>query len=215
MQWGVSNACVRRVCCRCQVAATEEGQAEKQEEPDPQWKQIVGGGFTQADEFCVSIRRLQQRTGCSDAACQDIIETFRKYLRVDVPADFAKTDKKMQKAAGTGFMRLHGCIDCKRHVFKPEDKCKHCPRCDHARFNSKRQPFEEVFYFPLKPKLQSLLRLPAYRKMCQHEFWRQSLKQDENLMSDVYDSPEWKKFMGPPVHPTNRIGKWKVCFYFC
>ena len=40
--------------------------------------------------------------------------------------------------------------------------------------------------------------------MLQHEFVR---PRSNNLMSDVYDSPAWQKFMGPAVYPNNRIGE--------
>ena len=53
-----------------------------QEEEDLKWMPLVGGPFTQEDEFCVSIRRLQQRTGCTDATCDDIIKTFRKVILI-------------------------------------------------------------------------------------------------------------------------------------
>ena len=178
------------------------------EQEDEEWIPLVGGAFTKEDEFCVSIRRLQKRTGCSDAACHDMVKTFRKYLRMDVPSFNLKgTDKKMREAAGTEVLRLNGCIGCHKVVFLPDGKAKVCPRCAHSRYDSKGHPWEEVFYFPLKPKLKSLLRLPAYRKMCEHEFDRLRLKKGEHLMSDVYDSPAWKDFMGPPTTPPRRIGR--------
>lgn len=133
------------------------------------------------------------------------------------PVNFKQSDRKMQKAAGTCFLRLNGCVRCNQHVFKGKaDKRKQCPRCGCERYNSKGQPFEEVFYFPLKPKLASLLRLPAYQAMCQHEFERQKLKKDDNLVTDVYDSAAWQAFMGPPVSPINRIGIYVccACIYF-
>ena len=65
------------------------------------------------------------------------------------------------------------------------------------------KPFEVVYYFPLKPKLQALFKQPVYKKLLRHEFERP--KNDE-LMTDVYDSPEWKKTMGPPSSPPKRVG---------
>ena len=102
----------------------------------------MGDGFTEEDQFCIDIRRMQSRTGCSDATCKDVLDTFRRYLRVDVPNDFRRADKKMQAAAGTQVLRLNGCVDCNKHVFMPEDKAKSCPLCDHARYDSKGQPHE-------------------------------------------------------------------------
>ena len=63
---------------------------------------------------------------------------------------------------------------------------------------------QEVFYFPIRNKLKALLRVPAFHKMIQHEFWRPS---NRNHMSDVYDSPAWQRFMGPPTYPNTRLGE--------
>lgn len=40
--------------------------------------------------------------------------------------------------------------------------------------------------------------------MCQHEFERP--KPPDDVMADVYDTPAWQQFMGPPTFPNNRIG---------
>lgn len=47
------------------------------------------------------------------------------------------------------------------------------------------------------------MRAPVYQRMLQHEFSR---PRNKDLMSDVYDSPSWKEFMGAAVYPNNRIG---------
>ena len=39
--------------------------------------------------------------------------------------------------------------------------------------------------------------------MCQHECVRQ---RNANLITDIYDSPAWKDFMGPVSFPNSRIG---------
>ena len=62
---------------------------------------------------------------------------------------------------------------------------------------------QRVLYFPLKPRLQALLRTPKYRKMCNYEATRQV---NPGLISDVYDGDEWKAFMGPATNPVDRVG---------
>ena len=52
--------------------------------------------------------------------------------------------------------------------------------------------------------MKLMLKNPRYRRMINHESLRQ--KPDDDIMSDVYDSPVWKNFMGPVVFPNNRIG---------
>lgn len=60
-----------------------------------------------------------------------------------------------------------------------------------------------MFYFPLKNKLKSLLRLPAYQRLLNHEFER---PRNPGMMTDVYDSPAWTECMGPASIPAKRIG---------
>ena len=175
----------------------------------PKWHQVVGGPFTKEDMFCVDLRRLQQRCGCSDATCKEILKTFGGYLRMDTPKSLKKCDKKLHAAAGAQVLRLNGCPSCNKTVFLPDDPAVSCPYvkadgtvCGHARSD-----MEQVFYFPITSKLQALLSLPKYRSMIQHE----SLRGDaDDLMSDVYDSPAWKEFMGKAVYPNNRVG-FQVC----
>ena len=44
--------------------------------------------------------------------------------------------------------------------------------------------------------------------MIQHEFFRPTPA--NTIMADVYDSPEWKEFMGEATYPNTRMG-----FQFC
>ena len=64
---------------------------------------------------------------------------------------------------------------------------------------------QTVFYFPLIARLKKLLRCKQYRGMCQHEVNRPEFRSGTNLMTDVYDSPAWREFMGPPTARICRI----------
>ena len=175
----------------------------------PKWHQVVGGPFTKQDMFCVDIRRLQQRSGCSDATCKEILKVFSKYLGIDTPTNLKSCDKKLHKTAGAQVLRLNGCPKCNKTVLHPDDPVTHCPYVDSGGTvcGHPRSDMEEVFYFPLTSKLKALLSLPKYKSMIQHEFLR---SKTPGLMSDVYDSPAWKDFMGEVVYPNNRIGL-QVC----
>ena len=170
----------------------------------------MGGGFSKEDNFCADLRRLQQRCGCSDKTCADVLQTFKKYLGVDAPKTFKSYDKKMKKLAGAEMLRLNGCPECKRHVYLPSDKTNFCPHvkadgtvCGAARFDEHGQARESVYYFPLTPRFKALMQLSEYRRMLQHEFLR---PKNSKLMSDVYDSPAWKRLMGEVKYPNNRLG---------
>lgn len=110
---------------------------------------IIGGVFTKEDQLCADLRRLQQRCGCTDATCDDILNTFKKYLGINAPTNFRKYDSKMREAAGAEMLRLNGCPHCKRHVYLPTDKAQTCPHvkkngtvCGHPRYDEAGKPLE-------------------------------------------------------------------------
>ena len=102
--------------------------------------------------------------------------------------------------------------------------------CGHPRFDAHNQPWEVIvvflfcffksllfkfafcycylqkaFYFPLHSRLRSLLRVPGFRGLLEHEFTRPR-PNNANVMADVYDCPEWQSLMGPPQSPCESIG---------
>ena len=164
--------------------------------------------LTEEEQLCADIRRLQQRSGCTDVVCKEILQLFKEYaggvkITSTMTKAFSGCDKKLQSAAGVKVLKLNGCVRCHKHVYTPDDKARVCPHCGHTRFDEEDKPNELVFYFPLKEKLEALLKLASYRKLLEHEYERPS---NHNLMSDIYDSPAWKHFMGPVASPINRIG---------
>ena len=62
---------------------------------------------------------------------------------------------------------------------------------------------QRVFYFPIKPRLQKLLKIPAYNQWLQHEFDR---PRNKALVTDVYDTKAWHQYMGTPTFPCSRVG---------
>ena len=160
---------------------------------------------------------------------------FANYFGFDVSSSNLKNaDKKIREEAGSCMLRLNGCAGCHQHVYLPDDPARVCPKikpdgtgCGHPRYDVKGSPHEvinvlimilfvvnffmcilqTVFYFSLRNRLKKLLSLPSYRACCEHEFERQRMRKDENMISDVYDSDGWKQFMGPAVQPNNRLGE--------
>ena len=62
---------------------------------------------------------------------------------------------------------------------------------------------QRAFYFPLHKRLRALFRLRNFKKLLEHEHSR---PRNPSLISDVYDSPAWRSFMGVPKSPCERIG---------
>ena len=52
-------------------------------------------------------------------------------------------------------------------------------------------PFQEVIHFPLKPRLEALLRCESYRTALAYENWRPQCP-DEDVVADACDCDAWK-----------------------
>ena len=98
------------------------------------------------NEFLRDLRKLQQNTKCSNRTCLDFIHLFSKYVggkkAASLPQSFRACDKELKKQAGVNFIELHGCANCNKHVFKPDDKAQSCPLCGSDRYDSKGKPNE-------------------------------------------------------------------------
>ena len=96
-------------------------------------------------------------------------------------------DKILQAAAGAKFEVLHGCVgeDCD-HVFGDKCEAEYCPKCNTCRYDEDGEANETVFYFPLKERLQALVRAERYRHILNFEHRR---KQNSDYFTDVYDCP--------------------------
>ena len=136
---------------------------------------VTGGGAIDAideEKFYKDLRRLQQRTLCTEKTVLDFISTFEKYSNCPVNSSLRACDKKMQvkfeffvsliqfhtshllyilsqAKAGVMFLALNGCTGCNKFVYLPSDKRKNCPHvkangevCGEPRFGANGQPKE-------------------------------------------------------------------------
>ena len=76
--------------------------------------------------------------------------------------------------AGAEARVYHGCPKCNNHVWDEKDLGNDCPivGCTGKRRDEKGVPFQQVIHFPLKPRLEALLRCEAYCFDLGYESWR-------------------------------------------
>ena len=108
------------------------------------------------------LRKLQQRTKCGNNTCVGFIKLFEQHLGAEavatLPKSFAACDKALKAEAGVKCLELHGCTNCQRHVFAPDDKTSTCcPDCGVGRYTADGRPKERVFFFPIKDRLEKLI----------------------------------------------------------
>ena len=114
-----------------------------------------------------------------------------------------RVNKTIFERGGAVQLRLNGCKGCDRHVFMPKEKASVCPKCNHARYKPNGQPYEECFYFPLKPQFERLFQIPVFRHLLMYEVRR---KTHADYVTDIFDSPRWQRVMGAPTPRLSRIG---------
>lgn len=76
--------------------------------------------------------------------------------------------------SGAFVRKLDGCPRCNKHVWDDSDQSKTCPipGCGGSRYDENGRPFEQVLHFPLKPRLEALLRCEAFCAAATYDSWR-------------------------------------------
>ena len=69
-----------------------------------------------------------------------------------------------------------------------------------------------MIHFPLKPRLEALLRCDSFEFAMDYEVWRP--QGTEGIVSDVYDCAKWKAKFGPPP-PLNDPANCRIKLLFC
>ena len=67
---------------------------------------------------------------------------------------------------------MHGCIGCDKKVWGPDDEETICNFCHGNRYDDDGQAKEKVIWFPLKDRIESLMRCKQYRDAVRFEHTR-------------------------------------------
>ena len=100
-------------------------------------------------------------------------------------------DQKL--ARGCAYYRLHGCVTCDRFMWEIKETTP-CPNCGNqdGRYGASGDPLQEVFYFPLLPRLEAMYRDPAWRETLEYPDKRPKMR-DRTSRSDVFDGTAYKR----------------------
>ena len=113
---------------------------------------------------------LQQKCRLSNLQTECVQKTME--ANGSGPLNLREGKNQMIDAAGVKCIKLHGCIgkdgdgNLCEHVFGPVEKRVACPKCGQSRYQENGTTAnEEVFWFPLKERLEALLKLPSFRRL--------------------------------------------------
>ena len=116
---------------------------------------------------------LPRKVTHGDKKMQSTVGIFILLLVVFVFVTALIINLQIAIQAGEKAMILHGCVgpDCNK-VCPPQDADDVCNLCGGPRYDAKGKPHEFIIHFPLKPRLESLLRCDQYCQAVQWEFNR-------------------------------------------
>ena len=133
-------------------------------------------GNLNAVNLGVAVRRLQQKCKLSNMQATHVATVLEE--NGCGRSDLRGADKEMQNASGVKLVKLNGCVHvvddgskdgifC-QHVYGPQDERRLCPERDTSRYEANgTTPNEVVYYFPLRERLEALLKLPCFRQLLQ------------------------------------------------
>lgn len=137
---------------------------------------------------------MQYHNNLSDNQLSALLELlkgpFGKLLRsgAKLPANIKVVDAEMNKKAGVQVKKYHGCTRCHKHVWNEKDKGCVCPICQGPRYDAKGHPLELVIHFPLKPRLEALMKdsLP-FHHAAEYEKYRSTPREKyKGVMAGAY-----------------------------
>ena len=114
----------------------------------------------------VKVRCLQAKCKLSTMQAECVADLVKQ--ETGKKSDLRKADRVMTEQSGVKKEVLHGCVGqgC-QHVYGPHDKRRACPKCNHPRYNADGVANEAVYYFPIRSRLEALMKCPNYVKLMQ------------------------------------------------
>ena len=126
-------------------------------------------GMNKPVEIGKDLRQLQRKSKLSCLQTQQVAKFSRRHGCGKT--DLRGADKEMYSDSGVKLLKLNGCITvidgehC-QHVYRANDVSSNCPRCGASRYKEDGKTANEVvYYFPLRPRLQALLKLRQYLRL--------------------------------------------------
>lgn len=86
--------------------------------------------------------------------------------------EFALAQFALAQQAGVRRVYLHGCVECNKKVWGPNDLSTVCELCGAQRFDAGGKPKEFIVHFPLFDQFKSLLTCKQYQRAVRWESLR-------------------------------------------
>ena len=130
--------------------------------------------------------RVKVSNKLSQKQLQHVIENC-----IDEKADFIAALIRQELNNGYHAHRLHGCTTCNDFIWLQTEKMC-CPNCNNSngRYDDDGNALEEVFYFPLLPRLTIMYRDTEWRRSL---LYPETRPRRTTSRSDVFDGTEYKR----------------------
>ncbi|XP_019432851.1 PREDICTED: uncharacterized protein LOC109339789 [Lupinus angustifolius] len=157
-------------------------------------KLYEGNNYTKL-EFIIKLYHIKVLCGLSDKAMTLILDLLRDaFQEVKLPP-YVYESKKIIKKLGLNYTKIDACSnDCMLYLGDGEKYLYACKHYGKSRWkpNKKNKVAAKVLrYFPLKPRLERLLRCS---KTAKHMRWQASESNKDGLIRHPRDGEAWKTF---------------------
>ena len=140
-------------------------------------------------------RLVDLKVNCdlSNNQLQRIVNVYHPKESVFVNKMIREEFRFQKKSKGVTYHRLHGCVTCDSFLWTHDENFP-CDNCGDqgGRYDENGDPKEEVFYFPILPRLESMYLDPEWRKSIEYPDSRPR-RDNPNSRSDVFDGTEYRR----------------------
>ena len=141
---------------------------------------------TTTEQRLKSLMRLKSSGKLSDKQLMQVIQNC-------IGEDVEQIQKLVRSELRNGYRahRLHGCTTCNRFIWMATENIA-CPNCQdsNGRFDQDGNPLEEVFYFSLLSRLESMYLDQEWRRTLEYPDTRHKRYTQR---SDVFDGTEYRR----------------------
>ena len=137
--------------------------------------------------------RLKVKCDLSNKQLQHVLDLYHPGESVFLSKLLAQQFRAQKQCKSVDCYRLHGCITCDSFIWSHNEDMP-CPNCGNqdGRYCNSGDPRQEVFYFPILPRLEAMYRQVEWRKTLEYPGKRPN-RRDRRWRSDVFDGTAYKR----------------------
>ena len=136
---------------------------------------------------------LKVKCDLSNKQLQHVLDLYRPGESAFLAKLLTQQLRVQKQSKGVDCYRLNGCVTCDSFIWSHNEDIP-CPNCgdQDGRYDDSGDPRQEVFYFPVLPRLEAMYRDAEWRKTLEYPEKRPN-RRDRRSRSDIFDGTEYRR----------------------